>query len=275
MSKTLVRSMKSMCSCNLASCFAILVFFGDAGSLCADSITFQGSILRDDDIRVFTIIVDQPTSVNIRSVGYAGDPFSDLGIISPGGFDTYLTLFDSMGSFVAENDDGDDATVDPTTGQAFDAQLQEVLDPGVFSLWLTQYGNYSLGPNDSSGFSQVGNGSYTNDPSFNPGDPCPSGLFKDSSGSDGACRTGNYSLEFLNDQGATAYYALVASSSAPPPPAVPEPGTYATLITGISAIITLFAFRGRMSWSSHRANDKTNFNPGTSVLIDICVVKTS
>ena len=209
--------------------------------LSASSITFEGSLLRDDDIRVFTIVVDTPTSAHIRSTGYAGDPNSDIGFIPSGGFDTYLTVFDSTGTFVVENDDGENATIDPTTGQAFDAQLQQNLNPGTYSLWLTQYGNYALGSNDTLGFSEVGHSTYTNDPDFTPGDPCPSGLFKDSSGSSGACRNGNYSIEFTGD-GAFAYYALVEPS---PQPSVPEPVTQATVIVGLGTIALIVHCRRR------------------------------
>ena len=218
--------------------FGILCLLATVSSLDAANISFLGSILRDDDLRVFTIIVDEPTSVRIRSVGYAGDQYSDVGPIAAGGFDTYLTLFDSTGTFVAENDDSDNAIVDPTTGQAFDAEIDANLAPGIFSLWLSQYGNYSLGPSDSFGFSEQGNASYTNDPTFNGGEPCPSGLFKDSSGSDGACRTGEYGLEFLNDEGATAYYTLLGAELIAAP-AIPEPTTYSTFLGGLLTALVL------------------------------------
>lgn len=192
---------------------------------------------------MFTVLISSPTSVDIRSVGYAGDPNSDVGVITSGGFDTNLTLFGPTGSFIAENDDGENAQIDPTTGQGFDAEIVQDLMPGIYALVLTQGGNYALGQNISSGFSESGNSSYTNDPG-SPGDMCPGGMFKDVSGSTGRCRNGRYAIEFLNDQGGSAYYSLLDSPPFPRSP-IPEPGSLALLcVTVIVSVFIVITRRG-------------------------------
>ena len=210
-------------------------------TLDAGIITFLGSLQSDDQYAEFTISVDALTTVSIRTVGYGGDPYADVGVVPPGGFDPYLTLFDTTGTLLNENDDADSATPDSTTGQGFDAQIIQQLSPGNYGLFLTQYGNYALGPNVSFGFSETGNSSYTNDTGYAAGEPCPGGFFKDSSGTAGRCRTGNYALEVFSDENATAYYALI---DAPLSASTPEPGTLFLICAAFLGLI-FFRYRSR------------------------------
>lgn len=189
----------------------------------ASNITFVGSFQQDNQLAVFTLNVSSTTLVEILSVGYAGGP-TDIGTVSPGGFDSYLTLFDSRGAFLAENDDWDGAPPDPNTGQAFDAQLTQTLDPGIYALVLTQYGNYAVSQNILDGFSESSNPSYTTDPGFSPSNGCSG--FEDTSGS---CRSGSYVIQVLNSGGADASYALLDGQISLPNSPTPEPSSIVTL----------------------------------------------
>lgn len=222
--------------------FCLTVLFGltVASQLGAANITFLGSLQSDDQAVEFTISVSALSTVTIRTVSYGGDPYADVGVILAGGFDPYLTLFGATGMFLAENDDADSATTDPSTGQGLDSQIIEELLPGIYGLVLTQYGNYALGPNITDGFSESGHSSYTNQDGFAAGDRCPSGLFKDSSGTAGRCRTGSYAVEFSSDENARAYYSLLDS-----PAPTPEPGSFPLIC---AAMLSFPIFRYWTSW---------------------------
>lgn len=201
----------------------------------AANVTLQGTIGTDDAIQLFNFTVATPGLIDIRSYGYAGGTTSTGTSASSGGFDTILTLFDAAGDFLTDNDEGVDAAVDPMTGMAADARITINLAAGNYILALTQFDNFSIG-NLSDGFTQTGNPNFTADPSFTSGGPCPGNMFRDISGTDGRCRTGNWTLDFVN----------VASVT----PAAPVPEPSALLLAGIGLAL-LLAIRGR-NWSRTR-----------------------
>jgi hypothetical protein len=89
--------------------------------------TFSGSFSNDNDIALieFEVLVASMFSANTIS-------FADFG-----GFDPLLTLFDSAGTLLAENDDAE-------LGVQFDsALLTMLLQPGLYTLALTQTLNYA------------------------------------------------------------------------------------------------------------------------------------
>ena len=184
------------------------------GAAQAANLTLQGTINADDAVQLFDFTIVAAGSVDLRSYGYAGGTTSTGMVVPSGGFETILTLFDSSGSFLNENDDGAGVATDPSTGLAGDARITTTLNPGRYVLALTQYDNFARG-NLAEGFIEAGHPNFTADPNFTTGGPCPSNLFRDISGTTGRCRNGNWTVEL-------AGVATVA--------AVPEPGTAGLLL---------------------------------------------
>ena len=207
-------------NCAIALLFAS--FFAAATELRAASITLQGAFASDDVVQLFDVVLNSAASVDLRAYGYAGGTASNGQAIPRGGFDSILTLFDASGNFIVENDDGAGVTSDALTLQAFDARITTTLNAGHYILALTQYDNFVTGLSLSEGFDEAGHGNFTADPSFTSGAACPSGQFRDTSDVPGACRDGNWTVDFLN----------VTSASARSAAAVPEPSTYALLLLG-------------------------------------------
>jgi len=190
----------------------------------ASDVTSQGLFTHDDSVQLFNLTVAAAGSVDIRSYGYAGETAS-TGTVPSGGFDTILMLFDVSGAFLADDDDGAAAAVDPTTGLAADARITTNLAAGSYIVALTQYDKFSAG-NLADGFIETGNPNFTSDPAFTTGGPCASNMFRDISGTAGRCRNGNWAVDFVNVANVT-------------PIAVPEPGTIALLGADLFALALL------------------------------------
>jgi len=189
----------------------------------ATNITLQGSFTADDSFQLFTISLAAPAAVDIRSYGYGGGTTSTGVVVPRGGFDTILTLFSASGAFIDDNDDGAGAAVDPITGQAADARITANLAAGSYIVALTQYDNFSIG-NLIDGFAETGNPNFTADPNFATGGACPGNMFRDISSTAGRCRTGNWTVDFVN----------VASATAVPEPAAP-------LLVGFGLVLAALA----------------------------------
>jgi hypothetical protein len=193
----------------------------------AAAITLQGSFSADDQVQLFniTVPIGPPlgTAVDIRAYGYGGGTTSSGVVVPRGGFDNVLSLFDSSGVFLFDNDDGAGAAVDPTTGMAGDAELTLPLPPGSYTVALTQFDNFALQPTLADGFLEQGKPNFTADPFFSSAAPCPSGLFRDISGSAGRCRNGDWTVDFVG----------VSSVTPVPPATVPEPASLALLGGGL------------------------------------------
>lgn len=120
----------------------------------------NGTFSFDNDVEQFEFSITATSIVTIESISYAGGAFaSNPGIIAPaGGFDPILSLFDSTGTFIQAADDGS-SSFDPVTGSAFDSFLQPTLDPGTYTVVVTQFDNFFLGgvgDNISAGFEHDG-----------------------------------------------------------------------------------------------------------------------
>ncbi len=208
-----------------------------AGMMQASNITLEGVFALDDDAQLFDVVVSTAGPADIRTYSYAGGLTSTGRVIAGGGFDPVLTLFNSGGMFLADNDEGAGIATDPTTGEAFDARITTNLTPGSYIVALTQFDNFAAG-DLATGFVEAGHPHFTADPTFTTGAPCPGDLFRDISSTAGRCRNGNWAVDFLN----------VASVTARSPSSVPEPN--AALLLGSGLIGLGFVLRRRVHRSS-------------------------
>lgn len=176
--------------------------------------SFRGTFSADDDVKLFSFVADGASTVTLHSYGYAGGTQADGTVISAGGFDPILALFDDAGNLIDENDDGSSSDVgtDPGTGGTFDTFLQVVLSAGTYTATLMQFDNFATGPTLAAGFDQVGN------PFFTASNGCSAGQFCDVFGSD---RTSFWAFDVLGVESAA-----------------PEPGTGALMAFGLAMIGT-------------------------------------
>src|SRR4051794_23762944 len=93
----------------------------------AANFSFTGNFMNDDEVQIFNFSILDPADVTLRTLSYGGGTSANGNVITPGGFDPIITLFDDAGNFITDNDDDDDDNVidaalpDPVTGEAFDA----------------------------------------------------------------------------------------------------------------------------------------------------------
>lgn len=178
----------------LGFCASLATALSAAGA----NISLQGSLTADDQVQFFNLLLSAPASIDIRSYGYGGGTLSSGATVPRGGFDTVLTIFNSSGVFLSENDDGVGVATDPSTGEALDARLTQMLAAGNYIVSLSQYDNFATGANLVDGFDRLGEGNFTADPAFSSAAPCASGRFRDFSGTAGQCRNGTWAIDFLN-----------------------------------------------------------------------------
>jgi hypothetical protein len=133
----------------LATCLCVV---GVAPSLAAaGNVSFDGDLPRGDAIQPFEFNVSVFGTVESRTWSYAGGTNISGGVVSRGGFDPIVSLFDSTGLLLGFNDDSG-LVVDPVSGAAWDSLLSLDLDPGSYTATITQFSNFPFGPNFSDGF---------------------------------------------------------------------------------------------------------------------------
>jgi hypothetical protein len=132
--------------------------FGAAASLWfgtdvqAAVLSFNGSFTADDNVQLQSFTENSPSSVTLQTSSYAA-----------GGFDPIVAVFDATEALIGENDDGAGVPPDPSTGEALDALLTLSLTPGQYTVSLTQFDNFPLGPTLADGFVESGLGNFTAD----------------------------------------------------------------------------------------------------------------
>jgi len=187
-------------------------------------IVVSGSLSADDDVQSTVFSPTQAATYTFYTTSYAGGTNADGSITSPGGFDPILTLFDSNGNTIGFNDDDTTgfANTDPTTGFVGDSYFTEVLDPGTYTLSISEYDNFAT--TNSSSWSEAGNPDFTGNFS-NPFNPLP-GPFLDQTGDQ---RTADYT-----------YDIVAGPADVQNPPAVPEPSgalTFAVFVVVGAAFV--------------------------------------
>jgi hypothetical protein len=139
--------------------------FGAAASLWfgthaqAAVLSFNGSFTADDNVHFQSFTESSLSSVTLQTSSYAA-----------GGFDPIVAVFDATGALIGQNDDGAGVPPDPSTGEALDALLTLSLAPGQYTVSLTQFDNFALGPTLADGFVESGMGNFTAAP-FDCGAP--------------------------------------------------------------------------------------------------------
>ena len=191
--------------------------------------SFEDSFSKDDDVALLSFSADGVSMVRVISYGYGGGTLSNGNVVNPGGFDPIITLFDAGGLKVVDNDDasssGCSVGTDPVTGFSFDACIDKTLAAGTYTVALTQYKNFALGPNLLNGFERDGEPSFTAGLS---GGGCTNGQFCDVSGHPtGNNRTSNWALDISN---------VTLAAVGPVVSSVPEPMSYMLLSLGLAGL---------------------------------------
>ena len=112
----------------------------------AANFSFTGNLSNDDEVQLFNFSVGATSTVELRTYSYAGGTMADGTVIAAGGFDPILTVFDSGGSQIGNNDDGiGTVPSDPVTGAFFDTFLSVLLDAGDYTVAVSQFSNFPIG----------------------------------------------------------------------------------------------------------------------------------
>lgn len=193
----------------------------------AAGFSFTGNFIDDNDLQYFNVTMGADGVLTIQTFGYAGGLNQAGNVISAGGFAPALSVFDSTGTLIANDNVGGTVPfcngrgIDPVTGSCYDAIVFDsasvplFLTAGTYTVVLSQQGNISFG------FLADG---FTYDPA-NLNDPAftgniygqPGEKFVDPFGID--LRTSAWAVDFVSDE--------LRSVSA-----VPEPGTISLLLLG-------------------------------------------
>jgi len=204
--------------------FRTLLLLSATLPLPANTFYFNGNFQHDDDFRVFQFTTLAPSTITAQTWSYGGptDPLTS-GPLS-GGFAPVLTVFDPLGNLAGGPAVGGvkggsppcgTRGIDPNTNFCLDAFIQELLSPGMYFLFLTQYDNLPSGTSVFDGFDRLGQGDFTG-PAFGPG----SGSFYDLNGNQ---RSSNFVLTIDGVDSVTEFNP------------VPEPSTL---------VLTMFALAG-------------------------------
>ncbi len=171
------------------------------------TISYTGTFVADDDVRLFPLHLDSATRLTLISFSYAGGINGAGQIIPRSGFDPVLALFDLGGVLIAQNDDGGaDVPADALTGATFDSFLSLDLAAGDYTIAMLQFDNEALGPTLADGFARPGAVAFTS--GFGCPDAQPS--FNDVSGLPGCGRTSAFAFDAITQAPEPASAALLA-----------------------------------------------------------------
>lgn len=178
--------------------------------------SFAGTFRGDADVQLFNFTANGASTVRMISYSYGGGTQANGNVVSAGGFDPILALFNSTGALIGQNDDAISGTTgacgsgvvtpDPATGRQWDTCLDLVLAAGSYTVSVAQFDNFAIGPNLSDGF-------FESSANFTSAYGCTNGQFCDVSGnSAGNNRTNRWAFDVFNVESASQ---------------VPEPGSLA------------------------------------------------
>lgn len=185
------------------------LFFGSCLTVMAPAfsadVDFSGGFSQDNVVQRFDFSVNSPGNISIFTSSWLG-----------GGFDPILTLWDSSGNQLFEQDDGGLGGTQASNGVVyqygeFDSFLNVNLFAGNYIATLTQYDNFSASTALADGFLRDG------DPLFTAAFGCSNGRFCEGSLVDSnnnpvePNRTAAWDIHFVNV--ASAQIATVAEPS--------------------------------------------------------------
>lgn len=204
---------------------ALVTLIALGGVASAANLSFTGSFATDDQLQEFLFTLASPATVTTLTYSYAGGTNQAGTNIPQGGFDPWLSIFDSTGNLVASVDNGTCGQVgtDSVTGACFDSYISQSLTAGNYTLVLSQSDNQPAGTTLADGFTRTGQTNFTS------ADGCGNGMFCDINADN---RTPNWAVDILN----------VTTAS---PSGVPEPGTILMSLGGLAAILARRKRRAR------------------------------
>ena len=121
----------------------------------ATTISLTGTFRADDQIETTTFTTTGATV--IRTFSYGGGTNGAQQVIAAGGFDPILNIFDSLGNQIGSFDNSAGGSpclggIIAGTNGCLDAYYSATLDPGTYTLTLTQFDNLLDGSLLSDGF---------------------------------------------------------------------------------------------------------------------------
>jgi len=118
-----------------------------AAPAAAADYSYTGTLSDPNQVLLFNFTVGTASDVTLQSYSYSGGTTADGTVISAGGFDPILALFDGSGNLIGQDDD---------SGPGYDVWLSRLLQPGNYTVSVMAYSNFAVGPNLSNGFQNTG-----------------------------------------------------------------------------------------------------------------------
>jgi hypothetical protein len=197
---------------------AVFVAATSSAYAATQNFSFTGNFSGDADVQLFNFTIGSTSNVTLRSYSYAGGTMADGTVISAGGFDPILALWDGAGNLIEDHDDGPDPVpADPVTGVHYDTNLTLLsLPAGSYTASIAQYHNFAAGTNLSDGFTK-------SNAFFTAAFGCSNGQFCDVTKDN---RTSFWAFDVLG----------VDSAVAPPPTVTPLPASLPLMLTGLLGV---------------------------------------
>ena len=181
----------------LRALFAFAAASALAAPALADNYSYTGTLNDPNQVLLFNFTVGSQSNVTLRTYSYAGGTMANGTVVTGGGFDPILALFDGNGNYITQNDDGGSQYVPCVSGRCYDTYLNQLLAPGNYTVSVMAWSNFAVPTNLADGF--TGGGTFNG-------------------------RTQNWAFDILNVSQATQVGG-----------AVPEPSTWAMMLFGFGA----------------------------------------
>lgn len=138
----------------LKSIAVLLAVYAFVSPASANTISYTGQFLHDNDVALISFTVSALSTVEFRSFGYAGGVNAAGQKIAQGGFDPIIELFNSAGLMIGHQDDSTCKKVaaDAVSHQCWDIDYTATLAAGSYTVSLQQYNNYAVSNKLADGF---------------------------------------------------------------------------------------------------------------------------
>lgn len=136
--------------------YSMLLVFIEQRSV-AGTVSYVGALTDANEVFIKNIAITDASIVSIQTLSYGGGVNGQGILIVPGGFDPIVTIFDSAGQFLDENDDGTCPPATEDDANCFDSTLISVLNiPGVYIFAVSVAPNFAAGSTLADGFLGIG-----------------------------------------------------------------------------------------------------------------------